>query len=95
MIHHNVAKLFKKYSIHMHHTMRPALHEVFVSRCIRPVNYILSCVPRVNELLSTRKRLVYVFCYTIVLPSFLVCDVSVSLLFSISACLHSLTRHDI
>jgi hypothetical protein len=37
----------------------------------------------------------YVFCYTIVLPSFLVCDVSVSLLFSISACLHSLTRHDV
>ena len=46
------------------------------------------------RLLALRGKL-YVFCYTIVLPSFLVCDVSVSLLFSISACLHSLTRHDI
>jgi hypothetical protein len=33
----------------------------------------------------------YVFCITIVLPSFLVCDASVSLSGSISACLHSLT----
>jgi hypothetical protein len=34
----------------------------------------------------------YVFCYTIVLPSFLVCDVSY---LSIAPCLHSLTRHDV
>jgi hypothetical protein len=33
----------------------------------------------------------YVFCCTIVLPSFLVCDVSYP---SIAPCLHSLTRHD-
>jgi alpha-1,3-mannosyltransferase len=36
----------------------------------------------------------YVLCYTIVLPSFLVCDVYVSLYRSITACLHSLTPHD-
>jgi hypothetical protein len=39
----------------------------------------------------------YVFCYTIVLPSFLVCDVCVSAVPpsypSITACLHSLTPH--
>ena len=38
----------------------------------------------------------YVFCYTIVLPSFLVCDVSLSPSYpSITACLYSLTRHEV
>jgi glutamine amidotransferase len=35
-----------------------------------------------------------VFCYTIVLPSFLVCDDSVSLYRFTTACLHSLILHD-
>lgn len=61
MMHHNIAKLYKKYGHHMHNTMRPVLHEVFVSRCIRPVNYILARVPNVHGQLARRKKLIYEF----------------------------------
>lgn len=61
MMHHNIAKLYKKYGHHMHNNMRPVLHEVFTSRCIRPVNYILARVPSVHENLARRKKLIYDF----------------------------------
>ena len=61
MVHHNVARLYKRFGKGMQYTMRPVLHEVFVSRCVRPVNFILARVPFVDELLKTRKRLVTEF----------------------------------
>ena len=61
MMHHNIAKLYKKYGHHMHSTMRPVLHEVFISRCIRPVNYILARVPSVHDRLARRKKLIHDF----------------------------------
>ena len=45
-----------------------------------------------RAIMLTIDHMKYVFCCTIVLPSFLVCDVSYP---SIAPCLHSLTRHDV
>ncbi len=61
MIHHNVARLYKGFGNNMQYTMRPVLHEVFVSRCVRPVNFILARVPFVDDLLKARKKLVMEF----------------------------------
>ena len=61
MIHHNVARLYKGFGNNMQYTMRPVLHEVFVSRCVRPVNFILARVPFVDDLLKARKKLVAEF----------------------------------
>ena len=45
----------------MQYTMRPVLHEVFVSRCVRPVNFILARVPLIEDLLKVRRKLVIEF----------------------------------
>jgi hypothetical protein len=55
---HVVAQSFKQSMMEMYGYVRPAVHEVFVSRCVRPVTYILSRVPAFNEQLSNRKKLV-------------------------------------
>jgi hypothetical protein len=58
---HNVAQAFKKATLEMYGHVRPAVHEVFVSRCVRPVTFILSRVPAVHEQISQRKKLIASF----------------------------------
>jgi hypothetical protein len=58
---HAVAQSFKKATLEMYGHVRPAVHEVFVSRCVRPVTFILSRVPAVHEQISTRKKVIASF----------------------------------
>jgi len=58
---HAIAHSFKKSMMEMYGYVRPAVHEVFVSRCIRPVTYILSRVPAVHDQIAQRKKMISAF----------------------------------
>lgn len=58
---HTVAHAFKKNMMEMYGYVRPAVHEVFVSRCVRPVTYILSRAPAIHDQITQRKKMISSF----------------------------------
>ena len=58
---HHVARSFQQSCLEMYGHVRPAIHEVFMSRCLRPVTFILARIPDIYTSLDKRKKLIVSF----------------------------------